>query len=218
MMLARQSVISWLAPIGMQLWLSAVATAMLSERRTPETPPSVTPPAICAGTARDDESPPTRKPSSSSARSATISAVRWLRGSAVNDAEPGGRAGDPGAVVAAELAEVVADGLEDPIGLLVQIRDHDRSGGLVEILLARGADPDADGADPFVEAGRALELGEHGRQPIADGVGDVNEAEPLRGQRRAELCETGLDGGFAGRPCGVGMVKSRHSLRPGAMM
>ena len=82
MTLAWQSVIWWPGPIGMQLWLSAVATATDSERSTPETPPSVTPPAICAGTARDDERPPTRKPSSSSARSATMSPVRWLRGSA----------------------------------------------------------------------------------------------------------------------------------------
>ena len=47
----------------------------------------------------------------------------------VNDGEAGGRARDPGAVVAAELAEVVADGVEDPVARLVEVGDHHRGGG-----------------------------------------------------------------------------------------
>ena len=171
-------------------------------------------PAICAGTARDDERPPTRKPSSASARVGDDVRRALVARVGVNDAEAGGGAGDPGGVVAAELAEVVADGLEHPVALPVEVGDHHRRGGLVEIFLTRGADADADRADPLVETGRTLELGEHGRQPIADRIGDVDEAEPVCGERRPELRDAGLDGGFAARTPGVRVVESRHLRCP----
>ena len=135
----------------------------------------------------------------------------------MNDAEAGGCPGDPGAVVAAELAKVVADGVEDPVARLVEVGDHHRGGGLVEVFPPGGADSDADRAYPLVDAGRALEPVQRGRQMIADRIGDVEHPKPMLRQRRPELLYAGFDGGFAARPTGMGVMKSRHPLRPGAM-
>ena len=135
----------------------------------------------------------------------------------VNDAEVCGCAGNPCTVRAAELPQVVADGLEDPVTLLVEVCDHDRCRGLVEILSPGRADADADRTHPLVDAGRALEPVQRGGEMIANRIGHVEHAEALLRQCRAQPLDAGLDGGFAGRPAGVGEVKSRHPLRPGAM-
>ena len=135
----------------------------------------------------------------------------------VNDGEAGGRARDPGAVVAAELAEVVADGVEDPVARLVEVGDHHRGGGLVEVFPPGGADSDADRAHPLVDAGRAFEPVQRGRQMIADRIGDVEHPKSMLRQCRSEPLDTGLDGRFAARPTGMGVMKSRHPLRPDAM-
>ena len=71
-----QAVIVCLGPSGEQPCVSRVAIVTPSENDTPESPPSITPSAICRFWRRELVSPPTRKPLSTLPASFVTSSVR----------------------------------------------------------------------------------------------------------------------------------------------